>query len=195
MSFDQQWEVDSLGHESTFSPGLPGSSIKLSFLLPNTCLSGLDSSSFFLIQNLKIFLFIYLFLFLAMMGLHCCAQGFCSCNRLRLHFIAMWRLLIGAEYRLYAWASIVVPKHVVSSSTRDWTHVPCLGRWILFCWTTKGVLSIGLLSEEQPNMNLVTPIPYVNITSQGTENQTVRKANKASKRRQGNIFIGLWKHS
>ena len=40
-------------------------------------------------------------------------------------------------------------------------------------------------------MNLVTPIPYVNITSQGTENQTVRKANKASKRRQGNIFIGL----
>ena len=127
-----------------------------------------------------------------MMGLHCCAQGFSSCNRLRLCFIATRRLLIGAEYRLYAWTS-VVPKHAGSSSTRDWTHVPCLGKWILICWATKAVPSIGLLSKEQPDMNLVTLTQYINIIFQGTENQTVRKTNKASKRKQGNIFTGLCK--
>ena len=42
-------------------------------------------------------------------------------------------------------------------------------------------------------MNLVTPTQYINIISQGTENQTMQKANKASKRKQGNIFIGLCK--
>ena len=41
-------------------------------------------------------------------------------------------------------------------------------------------------------MNLVTATQYKYI-SQGTENQTVRKTNKASKRKQGNIFIGLCK--
>lgn len=33
----------SLDHESTLSPGLPVSSVKLSFLFPNLCLSVLDS--------------------------------------------------------------------------------------------------------------------------------------------------------
>ena len=102
------------------------------------------------------------------------------------------KLLIGTEYRFYAWASVVVPKRVGSSLIRDGTHVPCLGKWILICWTTEAVPSIGLLREEQPNMNLVTATQYKYI-SQGTENQTVRKTNKASKRKQGNIFIGLCK--
>ena len=27
----------------------------------------------------------------------------------------------------------------LSSPTRDWTHVPCIGRWILYHWTTREV--------------------------------------------------------
>jgi len=29
----------------------------------------------------------------------------------------------------------VVPRHVESSQTRDWTHVPCIGRWTPRHWT------------------------------------------------------------
>ena len=38
----------------------------------------------------------------------------------------------------------VAPWHVGSSQTRDRTHVPCLGRWILNHWTTREVLHIFL---------------------------------------------------
>ena len=31
------------------------------------------------------------------------------------------------------------PWHVGSSQSRDWTHVPCVGRWILNHWTTREV--------------------------------------------------------
>ena len=30
-------------------------------------------------------------------------------------------------------------QHVGSSRTRDWTHVPCIGRWILNYWATRAV--------------------------------------------------------
>ena len=30
----------------------------------------------------------------------------------------------------------------LSSLTRDWTHVPCTGRWILSHWTTREVLDV-----------------------------------------------------
>ena len=30
--------------------------------------------------------------------------------------------------------------HVRSSWTRDWTHVPCIGRWMVNHWTTREVL-------------------------------------------------------
>ena len=39
------WGVGSLGHESPFSPGLPASSVKLPFHLPNICLLALDPSA------------------------------------------------------------------------------------------------------------------------------------------------------
>ena len=32
---------------------------------------------------------------------------------------------------------LVAPQHVGSSWTRDWTHVSCIGRWILYHWTTR----------------------------------------------------------
>ena len=34
-----------------------------------------------------------------------------------------------------------------SSQTRNWTHVPCIGRWILNHWTTRGNLGVSLKSK------------------------------------------------
>ena len=50
-----------------------------------------------------------------------------------------------AACRLYSMAQqlwhvdLVAPKHVESSQTRGWTRVPCSGRPILNCWTTREV--------------------------------------------------------
>ena len=37
------------------------------------------------------------------------------------------------------WIGLVAPWHVESFWTRDRTHVPCIGRWILSHWTTREV--------------------------------------------------------
>ena len=37
--------------------------------------------------------------------------------------------------------------HVESSQTRDQTHVPCIGRWILNHWTAREVLDLMFLSS------------------------------------------------
>ena len=48
------------------------------------------------------------------------------------------------------WASVVVAHGVVapwlvgSSQTRDWTPVPCIGRWLLNHWTTSEVPIVDL---------------------------------------------------
>ena len=36
-----------------------------------------------------------------------------------------------------AWASLLCGTWDLSSPIRDWTHVPCIGRWILNLWTTR----------------------------------------------------------
>ena len=38
-----------------------------------------------------------------------------------------------------AWACLAVPRYVGSSQIRNWTRVSCIGRWILYHWTTWGV--------------------------------------------------------
>ena len=43
--------------------------------------------------------------------------------------------------------SLAAPQHADSSRTRDRTCVPCIGRWILYHWTTKEVLDISKFSE------------------------------------------------
>ena len=40
--------------------------------------------------------------------------------------------------------SLVTPKHVESSQTRDQTHVPCIGRQILYHWTAREVPELTL---------------------------------------------------
>ena len=37
----------------------------------------------------------------------------------------------------------VAPQHVRSSLTKDWTHVSCIGRWILYHWATREAPKIG----------------------------------------------------
>ena len=58
------------------------------------------------------------------------AQGLSSCSSWALeHWLSMWCM------------GLVAQKHVASSWTRDWTRVPCIGRWILNHCTTREVLS------------------------------------------------------
>ena len=92
---------------------------------------------------------------------------FCSCNDQRLFFIAVCGLLTAvaslvAEHRLQGLLSSVVATHWLSSCSsqalehrctslvalcyagsswiRDWTHVPGIGRQILYHWATREVL-------------------------------------------------------
>ena len=59
-------------------------------------------------------------------------------------------LFVGAQV-LGAWASVAVctglvaPPHVESSRTRDWTCVPCIGRWIPIHCTTREVWHLIVL--------------------------------------------------
>ena len=66
----------------------------------------------------------YLFIYLAASGLICDMRDLSLCARAWLPH-GMWDL---------------------SSPTRDRTHVPCIGRWILNHWTTRGVPSIYFLT-------------------------------------------------
>ena len=108
-----------------------------SFFLPFLC-SYVDSYFYF-----------FRFMYLAVLGLHCCIWAFSSCREWRPLFIALhrhlmlwWPLVLwGMGCRrtgfssCSAWAQLctgsVALRHVGSSQTRDRTHVPCIGRWIL----------------------------------------------------------------
>ena len=97
-------------------------------------------------------------LFLAALGLHCCTWAFPSCSERKLLFVVVHGLLIavaslvaeqGSRHAGFSscgtWAQhlwltgLVAPQHVGSSRTRDWTHVPCIGRRILNHWATREV--------------------------------------------------------
>ena len=46
-------------------------------------------------------------------------------------FVAVCRLFLAAATTLWFWCTgLVAPRHVESSWTRDWTHVPCISRQI-----------------------------------------------------------------
>ena len=48
---------------------------------------------------------------------------------------------LGSRVWELRFTGLVTPQHVGSSGTRDQTHVPCMGRWILNHWTTREILS------------------------------------------------------
>ena len=93
------------------------------------------------------------------MGLRCCVQLFSSCGERGLCFDVMCGLLTApascwetqalgcVRFRSCSpWAQwlrctgLVAPQRVESFWTRDWTCVPCIGKWILNHWTTREVL-------------------------------------------------------
>ena len=108
------------------------------------------------------------------------AQGFSLVVASRGHsLVVVPGLLIAvaslvAEHRLWGvWASVVVVSglcstdsevaehtlscslHVVSSWTRDWSHVSCTGRWILYQWATReGLRAAFLIELSRPQLGL-----------------------------------------
>ena len=52
-----------------------------------------------------------------------------------------------------------------SSQTRDQTHAPCIGRWILYHWTTRKVLDCASLKVK---------LREVDCASDGTQMQRSR---------------------
>ena len=91
---------------------------------------------------------IFPFIFLAALGLHCCMPAFSRCGEPGLLSVVVSGLLmvvasLVAEHRLQGmraqqlWCmGLVAPWHAGSSSTRDQTCIPCIGRQILIHCTT-----------------------------------------------------------
>ena len=63
----------------------------------------------------------------------------------------MWSIGSRAHDLPYLWCTgLVAPHHVGFSWTRDQTHVPCIGRWILKHWNTSEVLSFSSVTQSCP---------------------------------------------
>ena len=71
---------------------------------------------------------------------HC--HGF-SCCRVR---------ALGTQAQWLHCTGLVARRHVQSSWTRNRTCIPCIGRWILIHWTTRGVPSHALPSKLALNL-------------------------------------------
>ena len=84
-----------------------------------------------------------------MLGLCCYAQAFFSCGEQGLLSSCGGFSSCGAqalEHRLSSCGhGLVAPRHVGSSWTRDYTCVPCIGRWILIHLTIKEVSTMSFL--------------------------------------------------
>ena len=84
-------------------------------------------------------------------GLHCCTQALFSSSRgyssLRCAgFLFLWLLVLGSKgSESWSMGSVVVAHRLSCSAargifwSRDWTHVPCIGKQIPNHWTTGGV--------------------------------------------------------
>ena len=66
---------------------------------------------------------------------------------------------LGSRVQELRFTSLVTPQHEGSSGTRDRTHVPCMGRWILNHWTTREILSFywvtNMLNSEAIQMSKI----------------------------------------
>ena len=116
------------------------------------------------ILGVVFFFNVYLFIYFG------CAEtlaacGLCfSCSKQGLFFLAVHRFLIMMEslfmeHRLNncsTWAFL--PQGIWASRTRDRTHVCCIGRWVLNCWTItevphvvfKAKLLVFFKAQQQP---------------------------------------------
>ena len=100
---------------------------------------------------------------MALLGLCCCPQAFSSCCKQgQLSSCGVWAsrgvffcckaqaLMPKLQWLWYT--GLLAMWHVESSWTRDRTHVPCIGRWLLNHWTTWEVLYI-ILTCSFVNLN------------------------------------------
>ena len=97
-----------------------------------------------------LYTFVFYLFFLAALGLRCCTRAFSSCGERgllsscgaqashRSGFSSCRAQALGCSLWF---TGLVAPQHVGSPQTRDRTHVPCIGRWILNHWATREVLS------------------------------------------------------
>ena len=115
-----------------------------------------------------------LFLFLAVLGLRLLSGLFSSCGKrgyLQLQctgFSLLWVLWPSLGFRSCSlqapyggaqklWCvGLVAPKHMGSSPIRDQTHVPSIGRWILYHWPTRDVPSF----LSPPHLSSILDQPY-----------------------------------
>ena len=123
-----------------------------------------DWVSFFFWHHFFLICFL-IYLFLAVLGLRC-AQAFSfvesgGYSSLRCMGFSLRQLLLlrstgsrhvgfsscGTQPQQLCHTGLVAPRDVGSSQTRDRTHVPCIGRWILNHCTTREVPMIGHLNK------------------------------------------------
>ena len=134
-------------------------------------------NSFLCFKKKIIYLFIYFCLrwvFIAARGLSLVALsgGYSS---LRCTSFSLWWLLLlrstGSRHVGFSscgmraqklWRTgLVAPRHVESSWSRDWTHVPCIGRWILnHCATREVPHSFLWLGVYIYILHLIYPLTY-----------------------------------
>ena len=91
--------------------------------------------------------------FLAAPGVCSCAWPCSSCSERGLLLrVGLGLLVAVASLLLQNTGSrrtgLVAPRHVESSWTRDQTPVPCIGRWILYHWTTREVLHFNFIQVD-----------------------------------------------
>ena len=112
-----------------------------------------------------------LFIIFGCAGSHCPALAFSSCGGRTSHCsgFSHCRAQIpghsgfsccgsrALECRLSSWrcSGLVASRHVESSWTKDQTHVPCIGRWILNHSTTREILCLFLTHRHTH-----TPLNY-----------------------------------
>lgn len=129
----------------------------LEILLWLTYWTTLKAADFF---SKFIFLKYHLFIYWGALGLHCCAQVFCSpqqagllCTGVHRLLTARWLLLL-RSYTLVTWALVVVPRRFSCPEVwnlpgpRIGTWVPCFGRRILNHCTIREVQ--GFQIREAP---------------------------------------------
>ena len=97
---------------------------------------------------------------MAALSLGCCQQTYSSFGEWRPLFVALcWPLLLqlmnSRGLAPWLWCmGLVAPWHVVTSRTRNWTCVPCIGRRILNYWTTREVLDSPLFVNPRSDMKV-----------------------------------------
>ena len=76
-----------------------------------------------------------------------CVASLVAEHRLQVHRLQQWQQTPAQSL----WhTGLVTLWHVGSSQIRDWTRVSCIGRQILYHWTTKEALKGGVLTPGLP---------------------------------------------